>query len=94
MSLSLLFNLGNIILLVALISMSATKNFFIKGIIILVATLLIKFRPVIDAENIVFLISLIFGAILQEKLPFTKNINILLSVIVALAILNAYLWFI
>ena len=94
MSLSLLFNLGNIILLVALISMSATKNFFIKGIIILVATLLIKFRPVIDAENIVFLISLIFGAILQEKLPFTKNVNILLSVVVALTILNVYLWFI
>jgi len=94
MSLSLLFNLGNIILLVALISISATKNIFIKGAIILVATLLIKFRPVIDAENIVFLISLIFGTILQEKLPFTKNVNILLSVVVALAILNAYLWFI
>jgi len=94
MFLSLLFNLGNIVLIIALISISATKKTFLKGVIILFATLLIKFRPVIDAENIVFLISLIFGTILQEKLPFTKNVNILLSVIVALSILNTYLWFI
>ncbi len=93
MSLSLLFNLGNIIFFIALISISVTKNFFIKGIIILVATLLIKFRPMIDVENIAFLLSLVFGMILQEKLPFTKNINILLSLVVALVVLNTYLWF-
>jgi len=93
MSLSLLFNLGNIIFLIALISISATKNIFIKGIIILVATLLIKFRPMIDIENIVFLFSLILGTTLQEKLPFTRNINILLSLVIALIVFNTYLWF-
>ncbi len=93
MYLSLLFNLGSIIFLIALISVSATKNFFIKGIIILVATLLTKFRPMIDVENIAFLFSLVFGTILQEKLPFTRNINILLSIIIALIVFNTYLWF-
>ena len=93
MFLSLLFNVGNIVLFIALIGASATKNVFIKGVIIFVATLLIKFRPIIDIENIVFLFSLISGVILQEKLPFTKNVNILLSLVVAFAVLNTYLWF-
>jgi len=88
-----LFNIGNIVLFIALISVSVTKNIFIKGIIILVATLLIKFRPIIDIENIAFLLSLVFGMILQEELPFTRNINILLSLVIALVVLNTYLWF-
>jgi len=93
MSLSLIFNLGNIVFLVTLIGVSAIKNIFIKGIIIIIATLLIKFRPMIDIENIVFLFSLVLGTILQEKLPFTRNINILLSTIIAFFVLNTYLWF-
>jgi len=88
-----LFNTGNIVLFIALIGVSVTKNVFVKGLIILVATLLIKFRPMLDIENIVFLFSLILGTVLQEKLPFTKNVNILLSLVVAFTILNAYLWF-
>ncbi|MFA4999490.1 MAG: hypothetical protein WC519_02060 [Parcubacteria group bacterium] len=92
MSLSLLINTGNIALLATLLATSLLKNPFLKGAIILVVSLLIKFHAGFDIDNVVFFAVLIIGAVLTEKLPFAKSLNILLSVVTSLGLFNAYLW--
>jgi len=94
MFLSSLISVGNIIFLITLLAVFYTKNVFIKSIIILTSALLIKFRPGINSENIAFLLTLIAGAILAEKLPFNKNANMILSGVISFIVLNAYLWLI
>ncbi len=94
MFLSSLISVGNIIFAITLLAVFYTKNIYIKSTIILVSSLLIKFRPGVDPENISFLLTLIMGAILMEKLPFNKNVNMILAFIIAFVTLNAYLWLI
>jgi len=92
MSLLSLVNAGNIAFIVSLIAVFSVKNIFGKGIIILISSLLIKFRSGFDAENVFFLIALTLGAVLGEKLPFKKTINMIVAFLISFTALNAYLY--
>jgi hypothetical protein len=93
MSLLSLVNAGNIALIAVLWLVSFFKNVFAKTAAILIAALFVKFRSGFDPSNVAFLAALALGAILQEKLPFARGINVLISIIVSFAAFNAFLLF-
>jgi hypothetical protein len=93
MSLLSLINAGNIALVATLILISSFKNVFAKGAVILVASLFIKFRAGFDPSNIAFFAALVLGALLQEKLPFARGLNVFISLVASFAAFNAYLLF-
>jgi hypothetical protein len=79
------------VLAATVLAVSRLKPWMKVGIIIAVS-LTVKFRPGIDVDNIMFMISAIAGSILGEALPFRKGMNIFLSIVISLIIFNAYLW--
>jgi len=94
MSLSLLISVGNIVFALTLFAVFYTKNIWLKCAFVFIGTLVIKFRPGLDVENIAFLIALIAGTVLEDRLPFNKNVNMMLSFIITFVAFNAYLWLI
>jgi positive regulator of sigma E activity len=92
MSLLSLVNAGNLAFLSALVVVFSIKNIFGKVAIIDAVSILIKFRAGFDIENFVFLFALMLGAILEEKLPFKKPVNAIVSLVASFIALNAYLY--
>lgn len=92
MSLLSLINIGNFILIIAIIAMAFFTNIFAKLFIILISAFIVRFNPGFDITNILFILTLILGNIMQNKLPFTKNINIIISIFFSLTIFNIFLW--
>jgi hypothetical protein len=75
-----------------LVATSFFKSLWIKASIILIVTLLLKFSPGLDIDNIVFLVSALIGVTLAQSMPFKKEFNIFISIIISLSIFNAYIW--
>ena len=92
MSLLSLVNAGNIAFLTALLVIFSFKNVFLKAVVVLFVAVFVKFRSGFDPANIAFLIALVIGAILEEKLPFAKGMNVALSILISFIAFNAYLW--
>jgi hypothetical protein len=92
MSLLSLVSAGNLAFISALIAVFLIRNVFGKVAIIAIVSALIKFRSGLDIENLVFLVALTFGAILEEKLPFKKPINAFIAIFISFVALNTYLY--
>lgn len=89
-----LISWGAIWLVILITSVSFIKNPAGKIGVILIFSLLLKFRPGFDAENIAFVASSIIGAISFEKLPFDKRVNLVSSNIIGLILLLFFINFV
>lgn len=89
-----LISWGSIWLVILITSVSFIKNPAGKIGVILIFSLLLKFRPGFDAENIAFAASSMIGAISFEKLPFDKRVNLVSSNIIGLILLLLFINFV
>lgn len=88
MSLWSLISFGSIAYLAVALMVLVIKEPIWKAVVILVAALLLKFRPGIDIENLVFIGSVVLTLVLAETLPFRERVNRTVAVIVGFAIFN------
>ncbi|MDD4931052.1 MAG: hypothetical protein PHG66_02755 [Candidatus Colwellbacteria bacterium] len=94
MSLWSLINFGNVAFLaVALICIFIKEPIFRIGAL-LIAALLIKFRPGIDIENLLFISSVLVVMVLEKVLPFRPRVNVWIGVVIGFVIFNIGLAFI
>lgn len=92
MSVYLLTNLGNLLIIGVLWSSYFIKKTWIKVAIATGIAILIKFRPGFDFYNIAFFISLVIGMIVEDYLPFTKRAGLIFSMALSLIIFNLLLY--
>jgi len=79
-------------MVVVLMVLSLKKPIHRIGVI-LAAALLLKFRPGIDLDNLIFIFS-VFGVLLLSRiLPFRPQVNALIAVIAGLVVFNIGLIF-
>jgi len=91
MSWFLLINVGNLFLVLALLVSYFLKKNWQKLLTLLFFSLLLKFKPGIDPENLVFLLSGLSGIFLGKRLPFKTKMNLIVSIVFSLLFLNIVL---
>jgi hypothetical protein len=91
MSWFLLINVGNLFLVLALLASYFLKKNWQKLLTLLFFSLLLKFKPGIDPENLVFFLSGLSGIFLGKRLPFKTKMNLIVSIVFSLLFLNIVL---
>lgn len=93
MSLWSLINFGNAAFIVVVFLVLSLKKPIWKIGVILAAALLLKFRPGIDLDNLIFIFSVLGVLFLSKVLPFRPQANALIAVIAGLIVFNIGLIF-
>lgn len=82
-----LISWGSAWLIIAVTASAFIKRPIGKIGVILLISLLLKFRPGFDPENAAFAVSSLFAAFAFEKLPFDKRVNLFAANIIGLILL-------
>ncbi|MDD5099003.1 MAG: hypothetical protein PHP35_01560 [Candidatus Colwellbacteria bacterium] len=87
-----LISFGNVIFIIASILLSLSKNPYLSSATVVCAALIVKSRPGLDIDNLIFIAALSIGAVIGKLLPFRPRVNAAAGILISFTLLNLGLY--